>query len=91
MSRPRSRSKHPDRAGARQPRAPLAYDPTKTGQVNLTALLGSAAARRAPPVAAPAEPVIRPAPIQFRLGPLAVSLLEAAVPAEGAPPEPAKP
>ena len=76
VSRPRHRSKTPSPSGPESARATLAYDPTKTGNLRIGELLG-AASRTAPP-REPLESVPKPAPIQLRLGPLAVFLLESA-------------
>lgn len=73
MARPGRRSKPPRRTGPDSARAPLTYDPTRTGKFRLTDVVGgspSVEARDAEP------PTPLPAPIQVALGPMAVFLLD---------------
>lgn len=76
VSRSSRRSKAPSPSGPESARATLTYDPTKTGNLRIGELLG--AASRSAPAARSADPPPPSAPIQLRLGPLAVFLLESA-------------
>lgn len=74
MTRAPRQSKRAGRAGPEAPRAPLGFDPTKTGNVmRRTASIGTSTGKDEPrPGEPPAAPVQA---IQLRIDPLAVFLL----------------
>jgi len=73
VARSGRRSKPPRRTGPDAARAPLTYDPTRTGKFRLTDVVGGSPSVDARG-AAPPSPL--PAPIQVALGPMAVFLLD---------------
>ncbi|MBK7973870.1 MAG: hypothetical protein IPK07_11570 [Deltaproteobacteria bacterium] len=73
MARSGRRSKPPRRTGPDAARAPLTYDPTRTGKFRLTDVVGGSPSVE---VRAAEPPTPLPAPIQVALGPMAVFLLD---------------